>query len=90
MSGAHVDEWWPQDGPSRNGRMAWPPYEGTHRRLPDPTPVRLLPMPSSSSHWEPMDDPYAQPAQPVKDVWSGNAETDKFWAKNEPVNENMD
>lgn len=114
MSGAHVDEWWPQDGPSRNGRMAWPPYVGEHRAEPYPRvslawdgthdgPVQTMsfdpPVDTTIVGWstEPFeivlstDGNVAREAarsldrQIIKDVWSGNPDTDRFWSKEEDL-----
>lgn len=87
MSGAHVDIMWPVDGPARNGRMAWPPYVGTHRAEPA---TGFFPQQFADEVTSHLLDAARRTAQVVKDVWSGNADTDKFWAKNEPVNENFD
>lgn len=39
--------------------------------------------------WPPRKPEHRQP-DVIKDVWTGDPETDKFWAKNEPVSENID
>lgn len=97
MTGRHVDDWYPVDGPSRNGRMVWPPYVGEHRAetvvidFPPPTADAVI------TGWTTkpfevrigVDDARIQATRAldaqVHDVWSGNPDTDKWWARNEEV-----